>query len=117
MHVLISGPNVGRHCSKKISPLSRSGKYCATHTEAKEGQHSKPAPEVSKTSSVIDRAGMLAIKTMAGYLVNPQTRLVFDREHMAIGKEVEGRVVPLDRDDIAFCQQQLIPHSNPEPGE
>ena len=111
-HILGAGPNVGSLCGKRVSPLSRTGRYCATHAAAKEKPEDPlqtKLPYAKPTSAVVEKASLVALAKIAGYLVNPTTRLAFDSVKMAVGKEVGGKIVPLGPEDVDFCQKQQIP--------
>jgi hypothetical protein len=61
-----------------------------------------------KTKNLIEKAGIIAVKTLSGYMVDPTTKLAFDKNRLVIGKEVKGKIEPLTTDDISFCEKQMI---------
>jgi hypothetical protein len=61
-----------------------------------------------KTKNLIEKAGIIAVKTLSGYMVDPTTKLVFDENRLVIGKEIKGRIERLTADDISFCEKQMI---------
>ena len=67
------------------------------------------APTIKKQGmNLVEKAGIIAIKTLSGHMVDPTTKLVFDSKRLVIGKEVNGKVEPLTTDDIDFCEKQMI---------
>lgn len=77
-----------------------------TITRPKE-DHSIPSSK-KKISNLIEKAGIIAIKTLSGYMIDPATKLAFDSDKLVIGKEVKGKIQPLTEDDINFCEKQMI---------
>jgi hypothetical protein len=61
-----------------------------------------------KTKNLIEKAGIIAVKTLSGYMVDSTTKLAFDKDRLVIGKEVKGKIEPLTADDISFCEKQMI---------
>lgn len=61
-----------------------------------------------RTKNLIEKAGIIAVKTLSGYMVDPTTKLVFDENRLVIGKEIKGKIERLTADDISFCEKQMI---------
>lgn len=103
-HVMRSGPRVGRLCGKvaaKNSPLG----YCRDHFVSADTPDSKP---INATAQTLDRVEITLQKMLGPALVDPQTKLAFNKQKLAIGKEVNGEIVPLTAEDIEFCAFQKI---------
>jgi hypothetical protein len=50
------------------------------------------APTIKKQGmNLVEKAGIIAIKTLSGHMVNPATRLVFDSKRLVIGKEINEK--------------------------
>lgn len=61
-----------------------------------------------KTKNLIEKAGIIAVETLSGYMVDPTTKLAFDKNRLVIGKEIKGKIERLTADDISFCEKQMI---------
>ena len=82
---------------------------CSTYVSSSLNAIKNPVPTVTKQgNNLVEKAGIIAIKTLSGHMVDPTTKLVFDSKRLVIGKEVNGKVEPLTTDDIDFCEKQMI---------
>jgi hypothetical protein len=99
----------GGLCDKKVSDKSISRKYCFDHLFKE--IPIKDIPPITgdkKTVNLLQRIKLNVIETISGYLVHPDTNLVFDADKLVVGKEVNGVVIPLEAEDLNFCSKQKI---------
>jgi hypothetical protein len=65
---------------------------CATYVSSSLDAIKNPVPIVTKQgNNLVEKAGIIAIKTLSGHMVNPATRLVFDSKRLVIGKEINEK--------------------------
>lgn len=105
-HILLSGTNIGRKCGKKVSSKSKAMNRCITHLIPE--INSLQAIEKTNITKLMDRVKIILFKNISGHLIDPNTRLVFDVNKLVIGKENNGKIIPLTVNDLDFCQKQRI---------
>jgi hypothetical protein len=131
------GDNKGKPCGGKVSQSSKSGKYCTKHLkEEKEEKETKtetkksvekvapkktkddftPATKEELKQKIEERKPTINImKNKYGNYEHADTHIVLDKEsHMAYGKQVNDKVIPLSSDDIEMCKILNFKYKLPE---
>lgn len=112
IHRLITGKNKGSMCGKSISKKSKTGSFCLSHIKNEIIQDISEDSETINTTKIMERANIVLFKTLGGYLIDPVTKLAFNSDKIVIGKDVKGKIIPLDFLDIDFCTKQMIDYKS-----